>query len=166
MNNVIVFLYNGRKPSAAAIEQMTNILANTGIAFPESIECKHFDSDSIAKAIIRTVHPEDGKPVMQSPDSEISALEQSCIYMAERFKAHIRKSGKTDTGSYVSFTFALTDAYQKALAEPYTDTNKAFVKAMRIIYENEHEITTEMRKRTGITNIAIRIICKFYEANQ
>lgn len=165
MNNVILFLYNGHKPSAAVIERMTNILADAGIAFPESIECKHFDSDSIAKAIVRTIRPEDGKPVMQSPDSEISALEQSCIYMAERFKAHIHKSGKTDTGSYVSFMFALADAYHKALAEPHTETNKAFIKAIRVIYENEHDITTEMRKRTGITNIATRIICKFYETN-
>ena len=152
MNNVILFLYNGHKPSAAAIEQMTNILANTGIAFPESI----------AKAIVRTIRPEEEKKVLAS---EISALEQSCIYMAERFKAHIRKSGKTDTGSYVSFMFALADAYHKALAEPHTETNKAFIKAIRVIYENEHDITTEMRKRTGITNIATRIICKFYETN-
>lgn len=162
MNNVILFLYNGRKPSAAAIEQMTNILTNTGIAFPESIECKHFDSDSIAKAIVGTIRPEEEKKTLAP---EISALEQSCIYMAERFKAHIRKSGKNDTGSYVSFMFALADAYHKALAEPHTETNKAFIKAIRVIYENEHDITTEMRKRTGITNIATRIICKFYETN-
>jgi hypothetical protein len=163
MNNVVLFLYNGHKPSAAAIEQMANILANTGIAFPESIECKHFDSDSIAKAIVRTIRPEEEKT---KPDSEIFGLEQSCIYMAERFKAHIRKSGKTDTGSYVSFMFALRDAYEDAHAEPYAPTSIAFMNAMRIIYENERYITTEMRKRTGITNIATRIICKFYEANQ
>lgn len=163
MNNVILFLYNGRKPSAAAIEQMTNILANTGIAFPESIECKHFDSDSIAKAIVRTIRPEEEKT---KPDSEISALEQSCIYMAERFKAYIHKGiSQKPIQSYVSFMFALRNAYEEARADPYAETNKAFVEAVRIIYENELEITPEMRKRTGINNIAIRIICKFYETN-
>lgn len=52
--HAIVILYSGadRDPGYDVIESIASVITQAGLAVPELIEIKHFDSDSIGKAII------------------------------------------------------------------------------------------------------------------
>lgn len=52
--HAIVILYSGadRDPGYDVIESVASVITQAGLAVPELIEIKHFDSDSIGKAII------------------------------------------------------------------------------------------------------------------
>jgi hypothetical protein len=80
--HAIVILYAGsdKDPGYDVIESLANTVVTAGLSVPELIEIKHFDSDSIGKAIIAKAI--NVKPVQQK--SEL--LKQSVIYMVEKYK--------------------------------------------------------------------------------
>lgn len=52
MNNAIVICYVGKAIQPEAVQALQQIITNSCNAMPELINIKHFDSDSIAKAIL------------------------------------------------------------------------------------------------------------------
>lgn len=122
--HAIVILYSGsdRDPEYDVIESIASVITQAGLAVPELIEIKHFDSDSIGKAIIAKSTVECKG---QSVESEL--IKQSIIYFVEKYKylSDPRKGAQI-----------LTDALH-GYNNPVTEDQIAFKKAMDTIVSNK-----------------------------
>ena len=143
--HAIVILYSGsvQDPGYDVIESLANVIVSAGLSVPELIEIKHFDSDSIGKAIIAksAVHCKEN-----SVESEL--IKQSIVYFVEKYK-HLSDSKK---GSYI-----LTDAFH-GYKNPVTEDQIAFKKAMDTIVSNQTKAV-----KMGMSKRYVEMITYAYE---
>lgn len=80
--HAIVILYAGsdKDPGYDVIESLANIIVAAGLSVPELIEIKHFDSDSISKAIIAK------SATCKHESAESELMKQSIVYIVEKYK--------------------------------------------------------------------------------
>ena len=143
--HAIVILYSGsdREPGYDVIENIASIISQAGLAVPELIEIKHFDSDSIGKAIIaKSVVENKG----QSVESEL--IKQSVIYFAEKYR-HLNDSKR--------YAQILKDAY-RGYKNPVTEDEIAFKKAMDTIASNQQKAI-----KIGMSKKYVEMIAYIYE---
>lgn len=140
--HAIVILYSGsaQDPGYDVIESLANVVVSTGLSVPELIEIKHFDSDSIGKAILSK------STKIDSVETEL--IKQSIIYFVEKYK-HLSDSRK---GIQI-----LTDALH-GYNNPVTEDQVAFKKAMDTIVSNQ---TKAMR--SGMSKRYVEMITYAYE---
>lgn len=167
MNNVIIIMYDGHAPSKEEIESIVTTLAAHGtleVIGDTTPIVKHFDSDSIAKAILR----ESVKSIVEEPLCKISTNEppvvHACTLIMELFGEYIKKGNKnkTDTGCYVGLMFALSSAVKGAVhrmaQNAHTTKDVALINAVKLISQDPDAVTPAIRKQTGMTLIATEII--------
>lgn len=144
--HAIVILYSGvdRDPGYDVIESLASVITQAGLAVPELIEIKHFDSDSIGKAIIAKSAVVESKE--QPVESEL--IKQSVIYFVEKYK-HL-----TDSKRYAQI---LKDAYH-GYKNPVTEDEIAFKKAMDTIASNQQKAV-----KIGMSKKYVEMIVYIYE---
>lgn len=140
--HAIVILYSGnaQDPGYDTIEGLANVIVSAQLSVPELIEIKHFDSDSIGKAILSK------STKIDSVETEL--IKQSIIYFVEKYK-HLSDSRK---GIQI-----LTDALH-GYNNPVTEDQVAFKKAMDTIVSNQ---TKAMR--SGMSKRYVEMITYAYE---
>ena len=131
---------NAQDPGYDTIEQLANVIVSAQLSVPELIEIKHFDSDSISKAILSK------STKIDSVETEL--IKQSIIYFVEKYK-HLSDSRK---GAQI-----LTDALH-GYNNPVTEDQIAFKKAMDTIVSNQ---TKAMR--SGMSKRYVEMITYAYE---
>ena len=140
--HAIVILYSGadRDPGYDVIESIASVITQAGLAVPELIEIKHFDSDSISNAILSK------STKVDSVETEL--IKQSIIYFVEKYKhlSDLRKGVQI-----------LTDALH-GYNNPVTEDQVAFKKAMDTIVSNQ---TKAMR--SGMSKKYVEMITYAYE---
>ena len=143
--HAIVILYSGadRDPGCDVIENIASVIVQSGLAVPELIEIKHFDSDSIGKSIV-------AKSVVESKGESVESelIKQSVIYFVEKYK-HL-----TDSKRYAQ---VLKDAYH-GYKNPVTEDEIAFKKAMDTIAHNQQKAI-----RIGMSKKYVEMIVYIYE---
>ena len=167
MNNAIIILYDGLAPNKEEIESIVTTLAAHGtfeVIGDTTPIVKHYDSDSIAKAILR----ESVKSIVEEPLHVIPTNEppivHACTLIMELFGEYIKKGNKnkTDTGSYVGLMFALGSAVKGAIhrmaQNAHTAKDVALINAVKLISQDPDAITQAVRKQTGMTLVATEII--------
>lgn len=140
--HAIVILYSGKAqdPGYDTIEGLANVIVSAQLSVPELIEIKHFDSDSISKAILSK------STKVDSVETEL--IKQSIIYFVEKYK-HLpdpRKSAQI-----------LTDAL-RGYKNPITEDQVAFKKAMDTIVLNQAKAM-----RVGMAKKYVEMITYAYE---
>lgn len=140
--HAIVILYSGnaKDPGYDTIEGLANVIVSAQLSVPELIEIKHFDFDSIGKAILSK------STKIDSVETEL--IKQSIIYFVEKYK-HLSDSRK---GIQI-----LTDALH-GYNNPVTEDQVAFKKAMDTIVSNQ---TKAMR--SGMSKRYVEMITYAYE---
>lgn len=140
--HAIVILYSGsaQDPGYDVIESLANVIVSAGLSVPELIEIKHFDFDSIGKAIISK------STKVNSVDTEL--IKQSIIYFVEKYK-HLSDPRK---GAQI-----LIDALH-GYNNPVTEDQIAFKKAMDTIVSNQTKAI-----RVGMAKRYVEMITYAYE---
>jgi hypothetical protein len=161
-DQAIVIAYVGRQPSPSEMSKIVDFLLKTHIAITsELLDVKHFDSDSISKAILvhaNAFKTERANFVVHS--EETTPLKEACIFVAESFKEFL--PSKNDNKTYVNFMLEfqkrLTEASIKISTGRAETQDIAIVNAAKELCENGDKVDRNMLHRTGINNLAIQII--------
>lgn len=156
----IVILYSGQEPNLEIIESLAGFISyNLGVK-QESIIIQHYDSDSIAKAIVRNTisHTKSGKTqVVDHPKTEKELLNNALFFIKERFANEL---SNTKDPNLIDFSFKLKQALHNAKARIAFNPSVADAEDKALI--NAIDIICDMKKETLRTSIlpkkAIQII--------
>lgn len=156
MNQILVIFCKGNAPSAVAAHDIACEVSKATDTPLEEIELKHFDSDSIAKAVVgksaKTIQFEGH--VKQDP--EVVAAQQAAILITEKYKDQIRSNNE------LAFAFALqqdvSGARSRMALNPafVPDEDVALLKAVKIV--SEDKLSTVMALDYGLTKGMIDVV--------
>ena len=155
MNQILVIFCKGNAPSAVAAHDIACEVSKATDTPLEEIELKHFDSDSIAKAVVGSAKTIQFKsPVNQ--DEEVVAAQQAAILITEKYKDEIRSNNE------LAFAFALqqdvSGARSRMALNPAfaPDEDVALLKAVKIV--SEDKLSTVMALDYGLTKGMIDVV--------
>lgn len=161
-SNAIVILYNGKQPSVEVIEKICGIIVGCGVAMPEFLEIKHFDSNSIANAIIAKVADKERIQVVNEQPSDI---ENALIFVSEKFNtSSLYGTRKNSFVDMLHFMDNVRNAVIIAQTSPYEDENAALLNAIEIISKNKDTISRALREKYKISSQVIQVINEIYKS--
>lgn len=127
--HAIVILYSGadRDPGYDVIESIASVITQAGLAVPELIEIKHFDSNSIGKALL-TKSAENSKISFTEDATESGIIEEA------RTKAiQLIKSKYSGTTGRISLTRDIIIAKYHHHANIMDDDERTLLDAIEVI---------------------------------
>lgn len=155
MNQILVIFCNGNAPSAVAAHDIAcEVSKATGTPI-EKIELKHFDSDSIAKAVVGSAKTIQFKGHVKQ-DPEVIAAQQAAILITEKYKDVIRSNNE------LTFAFALqqdvSGARSRMALNPAfaSDEDAALLNAVKIV--SEDKLSTVMALDYGLTKGMVDVV--------
>lgn len=128
----IVIVYSGKAPQPTVIEELARVMVTEKVTVPELLEIKHFDGDSLAKAIVTKAIVDFTKNNQNNDTKEV--VKHALTLLSKVFDHEIRVANVNPLGLvdlHVAINYQYNDYKYKK-----TERSEAFYNAMSVIESN------------------------------